>query len=195
MASYLDYIPGALRAIDRLLAGETREEIGLLQDDLDFVQRWMGLERPLESYSERSRRRFFTAAKRGVRPGREYQRERRQRGTNVMNKWGLTEYQFRVIHKLMKKIEDSGIDIDYYHDPPVIKDFATIYGYQYLKEVFTQQIDSIEKYRKGNRGPGHDRWFDHKENRTLEKKYESSFGASAYVIKGTDPYYYYHSTR
>jgi hypothetical protein len=193
MAPIQDYLDSALRSVERLLGGESLEDLGsIAADDLARVERWMGLPRPLASYSPRSRRRFISAARRGYRPREIYARERAQRHTNTQAKWGLTPTQFRRVHALMLQITALGVDVEYYHDPPVIKEFATLYGYDYLVTVFTQQVESIQRYLAGSVEPGRTRW---NERGSIEERYERDFGASMYFIRGTDPFYYYHGTR
>lgn len=193
MAPIQQYIDQVVRTLERLLAGEPAEDIGeIYMSDLAHVERWMGLKKPLVEYAPRSRRRFISAARKGYKPSEAYKQEQTARQTSSVNKWGLTAKQYGVIHKLMNKIVDSGVDIEYYFDPPVIKEFATVYGYDYLVTVFTQQIDSIEHYKRGDRTPGRTRWDD---RGSIEERYNNDFAVSVYMIRGTDPYYYYHATR
>lgn len=198
MAAIQQSLDRVLATIDRLIAGETPDVIGdVRMEELRRVQDWMGLTRPLETYAPRSRRRFFAAAKRGYRPREAYRQERTQRATSTMNKWGLTPAQFRVVHQLMNTILEHGVDIEYYFDPPIIKNFANLYGYDYLVTVFTQQIDSIEAFIAGGyiKGPpqvGHTRWND---RGSIEARYSRDFAASVYTVHGTDPYYYYHAAK
>jgi hypothetical protein len=198
MAAIQQSLAQAMRTVNKLLAGDTPDVIGeLAMRDLARVEEWMALPRPLHTYSARSRRRFFAAAQRGYRPREAYKQEHAQRATSSMSKWGLTSTQYRVIHKLMNTIIDYGVDIEYYFDPPIIKNFATTYGYKYLVTVFTQQIDSIEAFIAGGyvKGPpqvGHTRWND---RGSIEARYNRDFAVSVYTVRGTDPFYYYHAAK
>lgn len=198
MAAIQQSLDQAMITVQRLVSGETPDLIGDFRiSELRRVEEWMGLPRALETYAPRSRRRFFAAARQGYRPREAYAQERTQRASSTMSKWGLTPTQYRVVHRLMDTIVSHGVDIEYYFDAPIIKNFATTYGYDYLVTVFTQQIESIEAFVAGGfvKGPpqiGHTRWND---RGSIEARYEHDFGASVYTVRGTDPYYYYHAAR
>lgn len=198
MAAIQQYLDQVMITIDRLVKGASPEDIGEMRmADVHRVEEWMGLKHgSLVNYAPRSRRRFFAAARQGYRPREAYAQERAARQVSTVTKWGLTPAQFRVVHRLMQQILDSGVDIEYYFDPPVIKEFATMYGYEYLVTVFTQQLDSIQHFIAGGyvRGsePGHTRWD---ERGSIEGRFHQDFGASVFMIRGTDPYYYYHAAK
>lgn len=192
MAFFATRVEDAFRALRRLTKGEkvTTEA----ESDIRWLERTIGLNRPLESYSARSQRRFKQRLQEGATSRKDiYRREYQARKTakeDTLEEHGMTPSQWRVIEPLRDKLSSYGMDVDPYMDDEVLKDFATMYGYQYLRTVLTDQIDSVEQYLQGNIEPGNRRW-------TLRGTLEEQFAASVHItyIRGTDPYYYYHGRK
>ena len=184
-------VDNAVKAVDKILSGEVAPVAW--GEDLEFVERFLGLNKPLAEYAPRTRRRYISAARKGQTAAQVRQSERTQRATSTLNRYGMTPAEWGKIGKLIRTIQSSGIDINEYFDPDVIKNVVQMYGVDYLKEVLTQQIDSIREYTQGNVLPGRERW---NARGTLEEeaaaRMAQSFAAAVYFIKGTDPYYYYH---
>lgn len=184
-------IAGALKAIDKVLAGE-RAPIDW-GEDLAFVERYLGLNRPLASYAPRTRRRYIAAARKGQRATQARQRETTMRQTKVKAGWNITPAQLTKLNKVRIPIMESGIDINEYLDQDVLKEVITTYGFKYTLKVLTQQYDSIKSYTVGNTEPGRARWNSRGElEEAAKKELGQSFNVAIYFIKGTDPYYYYH---
>lgn len=184
-------LDNALKALDKLLAGE----IAPLAwgEDLAFVERFLGLKKPLAEYAPRTRRRYISAARKGQTAAQARAAEETQRTTSTLNRYGMTPAEWRKIGKLIRTIRSSGIDINEYFDPDVIKNVVQMYGVDYLRDVLTQQIDSIREYTRGNVMPGRERWHARGElEEEAAARMRQSFAAAVYFIKGTDPYYYYH---
>jgi hypothetical protein len=184
-------LENALRAVDKILAGDPAPVAW--GEDLEFVERFLGLDKPLAEYAPRTRRRYISAARKGQTAAQARQSERAQRTTSTLNRYGMTPNEWGKVGKLIRTIQSSGIDINEYFDPDVIKNVVEMYGVEYLIDVLTQQIDSIREYTRGNVMPGRTRWND---RGSLEEeaaaRMQQSFAAAIYFIKGTDPYYYYH---
>lgn len=187
-----DAVDGALKAVDRILMGE-KVPIAFAED-LAYVERFLGLKRPLASYAPRTRRRYVAAARKGdVGAKKSLSQERVRRQETTRAKWGLTSGQLTKLNKYRIPIMKSGIDINEYLDPDVIKDIVQMYGFDYMLTVLKNQYDSILKYTEGNSEPGRQRWLSRGElEAEAEENMKSSFAAAVYHVKGTDPYYYYH---
>lgn len=164
------------------------------QSNIAWFERAVGLKRPLTSYSARSQRRIFQRINEGARSAKEIQKKeyqaRKQSQAKARTQHGMSPKQWQTIKPLADKLKQYGMDVDPYMEDFVLKDFATMYGYEYLRRVLTQQVDSTEQYLNGNAKPGHDRW-------NARGELENQFGASVHVqfIRGTNPYYYYHGRR
>lgn len=184
-------LDNALKAIDKILAGEAAPVAW--GEDLAFVERFLGLNKPLSEYAPRTRRRYISAARKGQTAAQARASEQTQRKASTLNRYGMTPTEWGKVGKLVRTIQSSGIDINEYFDPDVIKNVVQMYGVDYLVEVLTQQVDSIRQYTQGNVMPGRERWHA---RGTLEQeaseRMRQSFAAAVYFIKGTDPYYYYH---
>jgi len=188
-----DAVAGALRAVDKILAGV--EPFINEQADLDLVQRRLGLPKPLVEYAPRTRRRYAAAARKGQNREAALQRERVIRKSSTKNEYGLTPSQLTKINTYRIPILESGVDIGPYLEPDVIKDIVQMYGFDYFHKVLGEQYDSIQQYTQGNKGPGRERWNSRGELETeAEAKMAMKFSAVVYHVKGTDPYYYYHGT-
>lgn len=188
-----DAVAGAVRAIDKLLAGH--EPFINEQADLDLVQRRLGLPRELKDYAPRTRRRYLAAARKGHNRETALQRERVQRKSTTKNEYGLTPTQLTKINAYRIPIMESGVDIGPYLEPDMIKDIVQMYGFHYLHTVLADQYDSIVEYTKFNKEPGRSRWNSRGElEAEAEAKMAQKFSAVVYSAKGTDPYYYYHGT-
>jgi hypothetical protein len=185
-------IEDGILALRKFMRGEELSDIR--RGDLDYLTRELRLPQPIETYAPRTQRRYVAGArKRRTRNDinrierQEYQ-QRKQAFTSTHG--SLTVSQWNTIDKLRKQIIALGVDADPYMDDPVIIDFAKLYGYEYLRTVLTQQIDSTQEYINGNRAPGRARW-------DARGELEERFAASVWVprITGTDPYYYYHGRK
>lgn len=184
-------LDNALKAIDKILSGEVAPVAW--GEDLAFVERFLGLKKPLAEYAPRTRRRYIAAARKGQTAAQARQAENVQRTTSTLNRYGMTPNEWGKVGKLIRTIRSSGIDINEYFDPDVIKNVTQMYGVDYLIEVLTQQIDSIKEYTRGNVQPGRDRWNARGElEADAAARMQQAFAAAVYFIKGTDPYYYYH---
>jgi hypothetical protein len=163
-------------------------------DDLQWFKRTVGLDRPIEDYSERSQRRIFQRLGEGAMSKKDVERReyqaRKDSNERSREEHGMRPGQWKYIAALRNKIVAYGMDVEPYMDDEVLKDFAELYGYNYLKTVLTRQIESTEAYIGGSLEPGHSRW-------NARGELESQFGASQYVeyVRGTDPYYFYHGRR
>lgn len=183
-------IEQARHALTRIRQGETISDERL--SDIRWLERTIGLDRPLTEYSPRSQRRIFQRLREGATTRediyrREYQAER-QRKQRARDDHGLSPSQWNTIVPLRDRIKQLNVgDVEHYMDDEVLKDFVTIYGYEYLRTVLSQQINSTEEYLNGNAAPGNQRWHARGE---LERR----FGASAFVpyAEGTTPFYFYH---
>lgn len=183
----------AERALRRKQRGQPLTELD--ESDLTWLNRQLNLKRPLESYAPRTQRRYLAAA-RSNRTAREQNRkeyaERKQRIATVkQTHGGLTPAQWKVIERLRDGIDATGVDIYPYTTDEVLADFARMYGYDYLRTVLSQQLDSIHAFQRGDIIPGNDAWQGRGE-------LEEQFGASQHVTlyaTGTDPFYYYHGRR
>lgn len=192
MGFFASRIEDVQRALRKLRKGEqlTPERV----DDITWFERTIGLKRPLASYSERSQRRIFQRLREGAMSKEEINaKEREARKTSrerAVAEHGMSPSQWRTIAPLRDKLSGYGMDIEPYMDDEVLKDFAQLYGYTYLKTVLSNQIDSTEQYLRGNPEPGNRRW-------NARGELESQFGASSHVmfVRGTNPYYYYHGRR
>jgi len=184
-------VENAVKAVDKILSGEKAPVAW--GEDLAFVERFLGLNKPLASYAPRTRRRYISAARKGQTAAQVRQSERTQRATSTMNRYGMTPTEWGKVGRLIRTIQSSGIDINEYFDPEVIKNVTEMYGVDYLIEVLTQQIDSIREYTRGNVMPGRQRWHARGElEQQASARMQNAFAAAVYFIKGTDPYYYYH---
>lgn len=184
-------LANALKAIDKILSGEPAPVAW--GEDLAFVERFLGLNKPLAEYAPRTRRRYISAAKKGQTGAQVRASERTQRATTTRNRYGMTPGEWAKVGKLIRTIRESGIDINEYFDPDVIKNVVQMYGVDYLIEVLTQQIDSIRNYTQGNADPGNRRWHERGSlEADAEARMKTAFAAAVYFISGTDPYYYYH---
>jgi hypothetical protein len=184
-------LENAIKAIDKILSGEPAPSAW--GEDLAFVERFLGLDKPLSSYAPRTRRRYISAAKKGQTAAQVRASERTQRSTSTLNRYGMNPTEWGKVGKLIRTIRSSGIDINEYFDPDVIKNVVQMYGVAYLVDVLTQQIDSIREYTKGNALPGNQRWHSRGDlEEDAQARMKSSFAAAVYFIAGTDPYYYYH---
>jgi hypothetical protein len=164
-------------------------------DDLARVTGYLGLSRPLQDYAPRTQRRYIAAARRGQKAEHARARERESRSSSTRDIWGLTPAQLTRLNKVRTPIIESGVDIREMLDPSVIKEIARMYGFQYLMDVLTQQLDSIKHYTDHNPAPGHARWVSRGElEAAARERMADKFAAISYFPKGTDPYYYYHGT-
>jgi hypothetical protein len=192
MAYFTDRIADAFRALTKWTKGDTLTDNA--EQDIAWLERTLELKKPLRSYSKRSQRRFKQRLQEGATSSRDvYSREYKQRKTAVeeaREEHGLTPTQWRRVEPLRNRIIAMGVDADPYMDDDVLKDFAELYGYEYLRRVLTEQIDSTEHYLRGDTGPGNQRW-------NARGSLEAQFGASRFVshIRGSDPYYYYHGRK
>jgi hypothetical protein len=188
-------VEGALKAVEKVLAGAVGNDVPFeWAADLRAVEELLGLKRPLASYAPRTRRRYVSAARKGDRGAQKtLAKERVGRSTRVKAQYGITPAQLTKLNKVRLPIIASKVDIAPFLDDEVIKDIVKMYGFKYLMEVLTQQLDSIKRYTEGNREPGRNRWLNRGE---LEEQAKDRLGAafqlSVYYINGTDPYYYYH---
>jgi len=190
-----DAVAGALKAVEQILAGQ---EVSFgFQEDLTYVERFLGLKRPLASYAPRTRRRYIAAARQSDKGAKNtLSREREMRKETTKNKYGLTQYQLTKLNKVRIPIMKSGVDINEYLDASVIKDVVAMYGFKYMYKVLSDQYDSIKEYTNHNSEPGRARWVarGELEEQAAQQMGEAFAAALVYHVKGTDPYYYYHGT-
>jgi hypothetical protein len=192
MAFFARRVEDVLRAVRKIRRGKPVSTEA--QDDIAWLERTIGLKRPLTSYSERSQRRIFQRLREGAVSSKEvYQKEYEARKTKreeVIEEHGLLPSQWRRIEPLRDKLQTYGMDVDPYMDDEVLKEFAELYGYEYLLTVLTEQIESTERYLQGDASLGNRRW-------NARGQLEERFGASSAVmhIRGTNPYYYYHGRK
>lgn len=192
MAFFASRVEDVIIALRKLRKGETLT--AERTSDIAWLERTLDLKRPLTSYSDRSQRRIFQRLREGATSSNDiYRRDYKARQTSKQTSraiHGLTPAQWKHIEPLRDKLSSYGMDVEPYMDDEVLKDFAQMYGYQYLYTVLTQQVDSTEQYIAGNLAPGNARW-------NARGELESRFGASSHVmyIRGTNPYYYYHGRR
>lgn len=93
----------------------------------------------------------------------------------------------------MNDINATGVDVEYYHEPEIIKEMVTVYGYSYLVKVFTEQLESIKAFINGDPRIGNVRWHN---RGSIEQEFTNRFGAVSFLLPmGTDPYYYYHGRK
>lgn len=191
-----DAVAGAMRALGMLDKGIAYDAIPTsATNDLEYVQRRLGLKRSLQSYAPRTRRRYLASARQGQNREQALQRERVLRKSSAKNKYGLTPSQLSRLDKYRIPIIDSGVDIGPYLEPDMIKDIVQMYGFDYMLSVLRDQYDSIKEYTKHNPLPGRERWNSRGEyEAAAEAKMAQKFTAVVYSAKGTDPYYYYHGT-
>lgn len=163
-------------------------------DDLTWFSETVGLNRPIQEYSPRSQRRIFQRLNEGATTSKDiYRKEyvaRKEATDESLEEHGLKPAQWKTIDRLRNQVVQYGVDADPYMDDEFLQEVALLYGYDYLHNVLTDQVDSIQKYLEGNPDPGNARW-------NARGSLEAHFGASAHVnfIRGTDPYYYYHGRR
>jgi hypothetical protein len=192
MGFFSDRVEDVFRALTRFRRGEKLGEFS--EADIAWFERVAGLKRPLRSYSARSQRRFKQRFSEGATSANDvYKREykaRKQTKTETQEKHGLAPSQWKTIEPLRNRVQELGVETEGYLDDEALKDVATLYGYQYMKKVLTEQIDSTEHYLQGNPAPGNRRW----NNRGI---LEAKFGASAFFnyAQGTNPYYFYHGRK
>jgi len=185
-----------MRALGMLDKGVTYEAIPTsATNDLEYLQRRLGLKKSLAEYAPRTRRRYLAAARRGENAERALQKERIKRKASTKNEYGLTPSQLTKINAYRIPIQESGVDIGPYLEPDMIRDIVQMYGFNYLHTVLADQYDSIAEYTKFNKEPGRRRWNSRGElEAEAEAKMAQKFSAVVYHAKGTDPYYYYHGT-
>lgn len=191
--SFGERVEGAIKAVDRILAGDKVPFV--FEADLRFVEDFLGLKRPLASYAPRTRRRYIAAAKAGDKGAKKTRsRESQMRSEKTLSQWGLTPHQLTELNRYRIPIMESGVDINEYLDPDVIRDVVQMYGFRYMLTVLRDQYNSIVEYSKGNREPGRQRWLNRGElEEAAKKEMNEKFAAAlVYFAKGTDPYYYYH---
>jgi hypothetical protein len=192
MGFFSDRVEDVFRALDRLRRGDTLGQPS--EDDISWFERTVGLKRPLRSYSARSQRRFKQRFREGATSAKDvYKREYTERKTkteSTLAEHSLTPSQWRTIEALRNRVQELGVETDGYLDDDALRDVADLYGYQYMRQVLTEQIDSTEQYLRGNPAPGNKRW----NNRGV---LEAKFGASAFFnyAQGTNPYYFYHGRK
>lgn len=192
MAFFASRVQDVIKALRGIRKGTEPTPQGA--DDIAWLERTIGLKRPLRSYSDRSQRRIFQRLREGAISAKDVQKKeyaaRKSAKQTALDEHGMLPSQWKKIEPLRNRLAQYGMDVDPYMDDEVLKDFANIYGYQYLLTVLTQQIDSTENYLNGNSKPGNERW-------NLRGELETRFGISSHVmyIRGTDPYYYYHGRR
>lgn len=188
-----DAVAGAAKALGLIDRGAD-VPTGYLQD-LELVERRLGLTRSLSSYAPRTRRRYLASARRGQNAETALQRERVTRKSSTKSEYGLTPSQLTKINAYRIPIQDSGVDIGPYLEPDMIRDIVQMYGFQYLHTVLADQYDSIKEFTQHNAEPGRQRWQSRGElEAEAEAKMAQKFSAVVYSAKGTDPYYYYHGT-
>ena len=188
-------VDGALKAVEKVLAGAVGNDVPFeWADDLRAVEQFLGLKRPLASYAPRTRRRYVSAARKGDRGAKKtLAKERNTRTTMTRSRWGISPAQLTKLNKVRTPIIASGIDIAPFLNDEVIKDIVTMYGFDYLIEVLTQQLDSIRAYTRGDRIPGRERWDSRGElEEQAKQRLGSKFALTVHYVNGTDPYYYYH---
>lgn len=188
-------LAGALKGLEKTLAGEA-VPFGFAED-LSYVETFLGLKRPLASYAPRTRRRYVAAAKAhdaGMRQSKA--RERVTRTTTTKSRYGLSPSQLTRLNKVRLPIMASGVVIDEYLEPQVIREIVNVYGFDYMLKVLTQQLDSINQYVDGSPRAGNRRWHSRGEfEEEARAKMIKQFTAVVYFPNGTDPYYYYHGLR
>lgn len=189
-----DRVDNAVRAIKAILSGRTPGFT--LVEDLEFVERYVGAQRPLAEYAPRTRRRYLAAARKADAGARQTKAaEKTARVSRAKHRTGLTPSQLTQLNRWRNEINASGVDIREYLDDSTIKDMVTMYGFKYLKAVLTHQIESIREWTKGNREPGRTRWMSRGELEAKAREdIQFKFAAVVYHAKGTDPYYYYHGS-
>jgi len=185
-------VEDGIRNLRKFMRGEALSDIG--RSDLDYLTRELRLPRPIETYAPRTQRRYMQAARAGRTAKEQRAKETREykqrKSTFQQTHAGLSTQQWKTIDQLRKRVIALGVEVDPYMDDNVILDFAQLYGYEYLRTVLTQQIDSTEEYLRGNKQPGNERW-------NARGELETRFAASQHVlyVRGTDPYYYYHGRK
>lgn len=184
---YLSRINDGIRALNKTLVGEELSDIR--QSDLRWLERHLGLDKPLASYSSRTRQRYIAAAAHGRTAEMERARERQQRQQRQRTLPPISKRKWAVINAKRDRIKELGVDADPYLDDDVLIEVAKHYGLDYLVEVLTDQVESTESYVFNNsREPGHTRWNARGE---LEDRFQIAI-PEEYLISGTDSYYYYH---
>lgn len=188
--SYSFKVENALDVADRVLQGE--KITGEAYNPLAWLESFLGLDKPFTSYAKRTRQRYVSGARRGKTAPQIRAEEKAQRQARVTAKYGahITPSQATTLNRLKREIADTGVEIGYYLEDDVVRDFLTNYGYRYLKTVWTMQLESIHAYAggAGSVEPGRSRWFS---RGTLEDQYTPNVLA-VYFPHGVDPYYYYH---
>lgn len=187
-----DRLNGALKALEKTLAGEyVPFNWG---DDLIAVEEFLGLKRPLASYAPRTRRRYIAAVRKNDRGAkRTLAKETQTRTARTKEQYGLNPSQLTQLNKVKKPIIESGVDIHPFLNDDVIKNTVKMYGFKYMLEVLSNQLDSIKRYTAGDPLPGRERWNSRGELEEAAKaRLGSAFQLTTIYIGGTDPYYYYH---
>lgn len=171
-------------ALDKQLSGQalTTGE----SNALTWLENLVGANRPLSEYAPRTRRRYLAKAR--AAPTRqsgstEYQR---RKAAVALKTGGLNPKQYTEFNKLIARrnemMRDSVVDWD------IVSNYVEAFGYQHVKAIMVDELDSIEEYvDRANKEPGNRRWF----NREHEV-YKPNFNDR---LANTDVLYYYHGVR
>jgi hypothetical protein len=190
--SVADSLAGARRALKRAAAGEALSEKNFDVVDLRRIEGYLKLKRgSLTAYAPRTQRRYLAAISQQKTAGIQSSQEYAQRKARTFNKWHMTPNQYRKFAPIRNAILSSNVDINDMLDDDPIRDIVDMYGFKYVIDVLSQQLDSIKEYTAGNAGPGNRRWHSRGElEADAQARMKSSF--AVYYANGTDPYYYYH---
>lgn len=186
---YLSRINDGIRALNEQLSGKKLTD--LRESDLTWLERTLGLDKPLASYSARTRQRYLSAAAHGRTAQAERDKERIAKQQRAQSPSASTS-KWRVVHEKRDVLQAYGVDMEPYLDDEVLLLVARYYGLDYLVQVLTEQVESTEEYvLRNQREPGHSRWNARGE---LEDRFLIAL-PDEYLARGTDPYYYYHGHR
>lgn len=181
----------AMDAVERMISGEPLADVDV--DAIAWLQKFLRLDKPIQSYSKRTRQRYASGAKRGLRAADIRAEERTKRASREdPDHPGFTGTQWNTIQNLVARIEFYHVDVAPYFDDDVLEDIVQTYGYDYLRTVLTEQLDSTIHYTRSNSDPGKMRW---EARGTLEQRFAASGLMQIYFGGGTDPYYYYHGIK
>lgn len=168
----------ALRKLDTGAALSTQERLAL-----DNLTARLGLNRPIESYAGRTRRRYLAAAREGLTAEEANRREWAKRPGGVTGAKRRQE-----IERYRSAIERSSVEGSALqpHSREEIEHLINLYGEPFVHRILSDQFNSLAAYQDGNLEPGRRRWLAKDD---IINQYRSGL-----EVTDLDPYFYYHGT-
>jgi hypothetical protein len=159
------------------------------QELTNWLQSHLGLRRAPEAYARRTRQRYQKASREGRTARevnqREYQeRKRKKTGAAKPREAGDTfsAQLNRLIARRNELLPESPVDREF------LQEYIDVFGESNVLDLITEQVDSCQRYQRGDSEPGHRRWIERNPTNRINVRPDITT-----YLWNTDIMYFYHA--